>query len=140
MRRSLLYCGSQLEPVHGDVDETYRVVLQEHDHIDGVVRQPPVYLYIVVRENIGFPDAVFLNGHYVIQCGVLFIVLSALYLDGERLPHMLDHEVKLTLLLAVVVVQRIAVGMKLLRHHVFIYSDLLMSFSLLTIFSLQALP
>ena len=35
---------------------------------------------------------------------------------------MLDHKVEFALFLAVVVVQRIAMGVKLLRHHIFIYS------------------
>ena len=96
--------------------------MQEHYHIDGEIGQLSVSLYIIIREYIGFLNPVFWNRHHIVQCRVLFIIFSALYLNGKHPPCVLDYKIKLALFLAVVIVQRVAVGVKLLRHHIFVYS------------------
>ena len=48
--RILIFYGSQFEFVHRNIDETERVVLQEHGHIDGEISQLSIHLYVIVRE------------------------------------------------------------------------------------------
>ena len=118
--RILIFYGSQFEFVHGNVNKIHRVILQEHGHIDRKISQLPIHLYVIIRENIGFLDSIFSGGHYVVQRRVLFVVLSALHFNGKHPSGVLNHKIKLALFLVVVIVQRIAVSMQLLRHYIFI--------------------
>ena len=48
------------------------------------------------------------------------IVFPALYLDREYLPIVFNYKIKLSQLLAVVVVKRITMSVKLLSYNIFI--------------------
>ena len=94
--------------------------MQEHDHVNGKIGQLSVSLYIIIREYIGFLNPVFRNRHHIVQCRVLFVVLSALHFNGEYPPCLLDNKIKFPLFLAVIIIQGIFVGIKFLSHHILI--------------------
>ena len=60
------------------------LLLQEHEHIDRVIGDPPCGLDVAAAEDAAFFDAVILVIHHVVHGVVAVVILAGLDLDGQN--------------------------------------------------------
>lgn len=95
---------------------------EEHRHVDGGIGDGACGVQVVVGEDDGFAQAVFLAVHDVCQGAVGFVVFAGFHLNGQDAAFPFDDEVQFATLFVVVVVGFQAVRCEFLGDGVFVDS------------------